>query len=381
VVAQVAASVLLVGSATLLLRSYYHLTQTDVGFDASNVWTFHVAARWDEDRGRVGLLQEQLLGRLAELPHVQAAGLTNFLPATGATLRYQVRVDGLAGPNEDGSMTVGMRTIGGDYLRTIGAPLVVGSSCPPLRTTVKAPPTALVSRRFVELYAGGQNLVGRSVAITQFGDRFTITGVVGDLAEDGPGSSPAPYLYTCAVGGGWPDPQYVVRTADARMLAGDLRRIVRELDASRAVFGLQPLGDVVGAALDEPRANAALLTFFAGAALCLAAIGLYSLFMLVVSERAREMAVRLAVGAEPRELVRLVVASAARLLAIGIVAGLALTALADRALRGVLFGVSPLDPAALAAAVAILVLVAGFAVAIPAFRVSRIAPIEALRAE
>jgi ABC-type antimicrobial peptide transport system permease subunit len=93
------------------------------------------------------------------------------------------------------------------------------------------------------------------------------------------------------------------------------------------------------------------------------------------------MAVRLAVGAEPRELVRLVVASAARLLAIGIVAGLALTALADRALRGVLFGVSPLDPAALAAAVAILVLVAGFAVAIPAFRVSRIAPIEALRAE
>ena len=119
--------------------------------------------------------------------------------------------------------------------------------------------------------------------------------------------------------------------------------MVRELDPDRAVFGLRPLQAVLDAALDQPRLDAAMLGVFAGAAVTLAAIGLYSLFMLVVSERAREMAVRLAIGAEPRQLVQLVMAGAGRLLAGGIVAGIVLTAAADRLLRGVLFGVSPLD--------------------------------------
>ncbi len=102
VLAQVALSVMLVGSATLLLRSYYNLTMVDRGFDPGGVMTFHVAAGWSEDRYRVGLLQTQLLTELSELPHVQAAGMTNFLPAPGGSLRYSVRVAGLTGPNADG---------------------------------------------------------------------------------------------------------------------------------------------------------------------------------------------------------------------------------------------------------------------------------------
>ena len=98
VIGQVALSVLLVGSATLLLRGYYDLTRVDTGLDASNTTTFHVAARWDEDRVRIGQLQQQLIASLEQLPHVQAAGMTNFLPATGVTLRYQVAVEGLNGP-------------------------------------------------------------------------------------------------------------------------------------------------------------------------------------------------------------------------------------------------------------------------------------------
>jgi putative ABC transport system permease protein len=124
-----------------------------------------------------------------------------------------------------------------------------------------------------------------------------------------------------------------------------------------------------------------MLGLFAMAAVTLAAIGLYSLFMLVVSERAREMAVRLAIGATPSELIRLVMAGAGRLLIGGIVVGVALTAAADRLLRGVLFGVSPLDVTALAAAAATLAFVAIVAVAGPAFKASRIAPVEALKGE
>ena len=133
--------------------------------------------------------------------------------------------------------------------------------------------------------------------------------------------------------------------------------------------------------LDQPRLDATVLGLFAGSALVLAAIGLYSLFMLVVSERAREMAVRLAIGAAPRQVIGLVMSGAGRLLAGGIVLGIVLTAAADRVLRGVVFGVSPLDIRALAAAAVTLALVSLVAVAGPALKAARIAPIEALRGD
>jgi predicted permease len=381
VVGQVALSVLLVGCATLLLRSYYNLTHVDTGFDASGAVTFHVAARWDEDRTRVAQLQEQLVSKLEELPHVRAAGLTNFLPATGATLRYQVSVDGLSGPNQDGSMTVGARMISSGYLRAIRAPLVAGDWCPRLKADFKAPRTAIVNQRFVETYAANQNLVGRTLRQVQWKSELTIVGVIGNLAEDGLATTPVPYVYTCDPAGSWPDPEYVVRSPDPRAFASDLRRIVRELDASRAIFGLRPVSDVVDAALDQPKMDATMLGLFAGAAVTLAAIGLYSLFMLVVSERAREMAVRLAIGASPRQVIQLVLVGAGRLLAGGIALGILLTAAADRLLRGVLFGVSPLDVPALAAAALTLSIVAAIAVAGPALKAARIAPIEALRGD
>jgi hypothetical protein len=378
----VALSIVLVGSATLLLRSYYNLTHVDTGFDASSAVTFHVGARWDEDRIKVGLMQQQLVERLGQLPHVQAVGLANFLPTTGATLRYQVLVDGLTGPNEDGTITIGSRTMSSGYLPALRAQLVAGAWCPPLRMDFKAPRHAIINQRFVEQHAAGQNLVGRTLRVTQTPNvPFTIVGVVANLAEDGQGASPVPYVYACDSAGSWPDPEYVARTSDARAFASDLRQIVRELDPGRAIFGFRPLSEVTDRALEQPRLDAAMLGVFAAGAVTLAAIGLYSLFMLIVSERAREMAVRLALGAQPRQIVQLVMSGAGRLLAMGIAAGVVLTAMGDRLLRGILFGVSPLDARALAAAALTLAIVATLAVAGPAIRAGRIAPNDALKGE
>lgn len=383
VVAQVGLTVLLVGSASILLRSYYNLSRADVGFDASNVLTFHVGARWDEDRVRIGQLQTELIARLEQLPHVRSAGMTNFLPATGATLRFRVTVDGLTGPNADGSMNVGGRMISSGYLRAIHAPLVAGSWCEsPPPGDFAAPRAAMVNRRFLEAYGVDASIVGRSLRMVQaVVVPYTIAGVVGDLAEDGHAAPAFPYLYTCDAAGAWPDPAYVVRTADASALSADLRAIVRELDPARAIFGLRPLQDVLSGALDGPRLDAAMLGLFAGAALLLAAIGLNSLFMLVVTERGRELAVRLAVGATPGGLVRLVMRDAGRLLAGGLVLGVALTAVADRVLRGLWSGVSPLEPVSVAIAVLTLAAVSALAVAAPALRAARIAPIEVLRGD
>src|SRR5262249_13256432 len=147
VVWQVAASVLLVGAALLLTRSYYNLIHVDTGFDTANTMTFHVAARWDEDRTRVGTLQIRLLETLEALPHVQAPGMTNFLPAMNASLRTQFWLSGVSGPNQDGSVTVGTRTIGGHYLQAIKAPLVAGAWCPQTTTEPSAIRVALVNQR------------------------------------------------------------------------------------------------------------------------------------------------------------------------------------------------------------------------------------------
>ena len=382
VVAQVALSVALVGSATLLLRSYYNLTIVDRGFDPGGVVTFHVAAGWSEDRYKVGLLQTQLLTQLSELPHVQAAGLTNFLPAPGGSLRYSVRVAGVTGPNADGTMTVGSRTVTEGYLRAIRVPLVAGSFCPPFRMDDKSR-YGMVNQRFVDVHAPNQNLVGRVLEMVQsgFGATYTIAGIVGTMVEDGPAVSPVPFAYVCSPPGWWPDPEYVVRTADPRALAGDLRQIVNGIDSKRAIFGLRPLREAVDGAFDQPKLDAAILTSFASAALALAGIGLYSLFTLVVSDRTREIAVRLAVGASPGEMIRLVAAAAARLLAGGIVLGVLLTAAADRVLRGVLFGVTSFDAGALAASAAVIATVAMAAVAAPAIRAARVAPTRALRGD
>ncbi|HET7216656.1 MAG TPA: FtsX-like permease family protein, partial [Vicinamibacterales bacterium] len=382
VVAQVALSVALVGSATLLLRSYYNLTIVERGFDPNGVMTFHVAAGWSEDRYKVGLLQTELLTRLGELPHVQAAGMTNFLPAPGGSLRYSVRVAGLTGPNADGTMTVGSRTVTEGYLRAIRAPLVAGSVCPPFRMDDKSR-YVMVNQRFVDMHAPNQHLVGRVMEMVQGnpGATYTIIGILGTMAEDGPAVSPVPFVYTCSAPGWWPDPEYVVRTADARAFARDLRQIVNGIDSKRAIFGLRPLRDVVDGAFDQPKLDAAILASFAGAALALAGVGLYSLFMLVVSDRTREIAVRLAVGASPGEIIRLIATAAARLMAGGIVLGVLLTAAADRVLRGVLFGVTSFDAGALAVSAGVIITVSMAAVAAPAIRAARVAPTDALRAD
>ncbi len=116
---------------------------------------------------RVGQLQERLVAELQQLPGVRAAGFTNFFPATGATLRYQVRVDGIAGPESDGHLTVGERTVTPGYLKALQVPVLAGEWCPDLRAGPSAPMTAMVNARFVDVYAGGRNLIGRNLIMAQ----------------------------------------------------------------------------------------------------------------------------------------------------------------------------------------------------------------------
>lgn len=382
VVAQAALSLLLVGSAALLGRTYVNLTRVDLGFQPAHVTTFHVGARWDEDRVRIGQFQETLLRGLQSMPGVSSAGFVNFLPLTSATLRYQVAISGITGPDQNGVMNAGSRMMSPDYLRTMQTPLVAGEWCPALTTDFKAPRHVMVNRAFAETFAPNQSLAGRDLRIVQNPNAsFVISGVAENMMEDGAQASAAPYVYTCDAAGSWPDPEYVVRTDDPAGLSRNLRQLVKSLDPSRAVFAVRPLERVATRALDEPRLNAAMLGGFATAALLLAALGLYGLFTLLVSESAREIGLRLALGANPGRIVSDVCMSAGRLLIAGVVIGLMLTAAVQTLLRAALFGVSALDPATLAGATLILCTVSAVAIAIPAARAARVDPLTAMRSE
>jgi putative ABC transport system permease protein len=387
VTAQVALTVLLLASAGLMLRSYYNLAHVDLGFDPSRTVTFHMGAAWDEDRTRVGQMQEALMDQLDRTPGVEAAGFANFLPASAATLRYQIAIVETARTEETGKITTGERSISKGYLRAMGAPIVAGTDCPDLRTLAAPPPKAMVNRRFAELFGKGRSLVGQHIQFLQDlatpgAQAMEIIGVAGDMREDALNVAPGPYVYVCISPGGWPDPEYVVRAqGGAAALEQAIGPITHQIDPSRAVFGLKTVPEVLNQSLDEPRLKSRVVTVFAVAAMLLASVGLYSLVTLVVTARTREIGVRMTLGAEPRQIVGQLVAGVARLLGIGAAVGLLLTWMADRVLRSLLFGVSAMDSMTLAGAVLALALVATGATFVPARRAARIDPLAAIRGE
>ena len=381
---QIAVATLLLCSTALMLRSYYNLTHDDPGFDASHSVTFHVSAAWEEDHPAIGRMQMDLLRTLGTIPGVTAAGFANFLPATNATLRFQLDLVGASATKSNGSehLTVGERSISSGYLQALGARMIAGTGCPDLAVIDNAAPKMLVNRRFIEEYAGGQSLVGRLIRWTDPAGQpaAEIVGVVDDIREDNLRTAAVPYAYTCIPPGGWPDPEYVVRTTgDPRALLIAVRAAVHDVAPARALFGLTTLHDNLDQTLDQTRLQTTLIAAFGLAAAGLAIIGLYGLVALAVTTRQREIGIRIALGAAPSRVVRELAAHVAGLLAGGAACGILLTIAAQRELRSLVFGVAALDPMTLSGAVLVLGVAAAIAALMPALRAARIDPSSAMR--
>jgi putative ABC transport system permease protein len=385
VAGQMALTMTLLAGAGLLLRSYGNLSRVDAGFNPDHILLFHVGARWDEDRVEVGRMQDALIAELDRLPGVEAAGITNFLPASGATLRYPIVLDGAAATDDMARMPAGSRTVSPGYLKALHATLLAGAWCPEVRLDANAPNRAMVNRRFVEVYARGGNVVGRRFHYPSFSgpaSQYEIVGVLGDIREDSLEAPPYPYVYNCARAGGWPDPEYTVRAqADPRALAGAVRQIVRRLAPGRAVFGVKTMDEAMDAALERPRSSAWMLALFAVAAMTLAAVGLYSLLAQFVNSRRQEIGVRMALGAGPRQIVGALLRGAGRLIAAGVAIGAVLTLAGERLVRSMLFGVGAVDAVSFMGAASLLAAVSTVAALIPARRAAAVDPMESMRAE
>ncbi len=282
-------------------------------------------------------------------------------------------------------MPAGERTVSPGYLQALRAPLVAGNWCPELRLDFNAPPKAMVNRRFVDVYAHGANVVGRHVQMLDLSNpppSWEIVGVVGDIKEDAVSAPPYPYVYWCAMGGYWPDPEYVVRArGDVAGVMSAVRQLVQQIAPTRAIFEVRSLEDAFAQDLDRPRSNARMLAIFAVAALLLASVGLYGLMTQTLNARRQEIGICIAIGASPARIVGSMLAGASGLVAVGIVAGIALVLAARPALRSLVFGVSSADALTLAAGALVLGAAAFLAALGPALRAARVDPIEALRAE
>jgi putative ABC transport system permease protein len=242
----------------------------------------------------------------------------------------------------------------------------------------------VVNRSFAAMYLGDSEAIGH--ALSQADNAVTgltgqIVGVVGDAREEGLNTLPMPTVYDCVTAGG-PFPYYIVRThGDPSLMAESIRQRLQQLEPSRSAYGIAPLQEKIDDVSSEPRLRTLLLTFFAGSAVSLACIGLYGTLNYLGRMRQREVGVRLALGALRGQIVMRFLLQGLRVSLAGCIAGLALSVAGGRLLAGMLYGVSPIDPATWLAVAALILLVATLASLFPAWRAARVEPVQVLRQE
>lgn len=383
VVAEVSLALVLLVGAGLLLRSFGAVLRADAGFEAGHVFTASISlggARYDDPPARASFWRD-VQRRIADIPGVEVAGAANLLPLQGRTDRA-FRIEGWEGAPGEPQPDAEFRAITPGYLEALRIPLLEGRRFSG-SDDAGAPLVVLVSRAFVHRYFPGGRALGRRV---RWGGGETpwrtVVGVVGDVRDVGLDVQPEPAYYAPVMQFPMSQLTLAVRTrANLIAIAGAVRKAVEAVDASQPVYGDATMAQVIAASVAPRRFVLQMLAIFAAIALLLSAVGIYGVMSYSVAQRTQEIGVRMAVGARPPDVLRLVMGQALRLAAAGVGLGLAAATGLSRLLAGLLYGVSVSDPLTYAGIAALLGAVALAASAIPALRAARVDPMAALRAQ
>jgi putative ABC transport system permease protein len=394
VTVEIALAVMLVIGAGLLLRSFRNLTTVDAGFDPANRITFGLvlpgAAYGDPQRRATFFTNVQQ--KLAQIPGVERVSLMAGLPPFRQVNANTVDFEGYqAAPNsKDALENIDyFQTTSVGYLETMGIPVKYGRSFN--AGDAFGPPVAIINEALAKRFYKGQNPIGKRInPFLVFPDTVwhTVIGVAKDVKQGGLEADAGTEIYFSMeqlprITKSSPNSMNVVlrtaRTADA--LAPAIRRAVREMDPALPIVQLRSMEDVVGASVTRQRFLSTLLAIFAAVALTLAAIGTYGILSYMVTERHREIGIRMALGADGGRVVRLIMGQGMVIALGGVVIGVVGAAGLSRLTQTLLYGVSPSDPLTFGAVSAIITVVAAVACVIPTRRALRVDPLQAIRAD
>jgi putative ABC transport system permease protein len=383
---EIACSVALMAGAGLLFRSLVGLQKAEPGLDAHGVLTFRVTLpnqRYKEPQKKIDFFA-QATEKLGRLPGVRSASGISYLPFNGIAAGTDVEIAGRP-PVKPGEQLVStIRTVMPGYFRTMGIPLLRGRDFIADDDLLSTPYRFIVNDAFARQFMPGQEPVGQSIKADMgntnpFGE---IVGVVGDVKEGTLDQEATPTVYYIHSHLPYNEMVFVLKTdANPLSLAEAARHVIREFDPELPVSQTRTMETVVQLTFARQQFSAVLLGGFSVASLLLAAIGIYGLLAYSIAQRAREIGVRMALGAAPSSIVRMVVASGARMVASGALAGLAAALAFSGLMKGLLFEIGPRDPLTFIAAPALFVAVALVAAYVPARRAARVSPMTALRAE
>lgn len=390
VVTQVAVSVVLLTGSGLLVRTLVNLYAVDLGVDVKNVLTLEVPTPFDGGRTPDENLAyfEEMQRRIAQMPGVTQVGMGSAVPLRGGDFELEIRVDGIDPVAGAPTPRAEYRTATPEYFQVSGIPLLQGRA---FESTDRkgTERVAIVNQALAKKLFGDVDPIGRRVAwtgdvlrfIPVSGDWRTVVGVVGDTRDHGPDHEPAAVLYQPFAQEVFTGALVIRAQGDAAALAPAAGRIIRELDPEQPLAHVQTLEQIRETTVAPTRINALLVGSFGTLALLIAVVGIAGVLAFSVSQRTGEIGIRMSLGADAARVRWMILAEGGALIALGLVVGVGLALTTSRVAQGLLFGVSPTDPATLAAVAALMVAVGVIAAWLPAARAARVQPGEAMRVE
>jgi predicted permease len=387
VAAQIAMTLVLLIAAGLLIHSFVRLTSVSPGFESSRrdgvVQTVRVTLpeRLYAEPDRIHAFARGVLDRIQYLPGVKSASLINSAPFGMMFIQLDFYIEGRPKP----ALFAGTPKIDPSYFKTMGIPLLAGRDFTE-RDTANTLKVAIVSQRIVREYfpGGPAEALGQRVRLEDRGEWLTVVGVVADIRQMGLDRNVQPMIYA-------PFQQersgfvrfvsFVARTSSPARVAEGIRAEIRRAAPDLPIETTRTMDEAVAASVAPPRFRMWLLVVFATTATLIATCGIYGLMAYAVTQRRREIGVRMALGADRRDVLRLVLTRALRIVLSGVIVGLAAAAGVTRVLQRFLFGVTPTDPIAFTIVTLLLIAVGLMAAWLPARRATRIDPSAALRAE
>ncbi|MGH9852559.1 MAG: ABC transporter permease, partial [Blastocatellia bacterium] len=383
VVAEVAAAFVLLIGAGLMIKSFLNLQRVDAGLRPESVLTMSVTlpdSKYQTPQSREPFFRK-LLERVSTLPGVEAAGVINLLPMQNWGWNSDFQIEGRTPFPPGKAPLVENRTVTPDYFRAMGIPLVAGRFLTE-QDNAQSERVTLINQTFARRFFANEDPIGKRINVGG-GGWTTIVGVVGDVKQAGLADSVRVEHYS-------PHAQVqisntmalVVRaSSDPTALASAIRSETQAIDPAQPVFNVKTMETVIAESVSDRRLNMVLLGVFSGLALLLAVIGIYSVMSYTVTQSTRELGIRMALGAQARDVLKLVVGQGIALAAIGMVIGLIAAFALTRLMKTLLFGVGATDPLTFACVSALLIVVALAACVIPARRATKVDPMVALRHE